>query len=174
MMALIILIGFVLLMLTAAISDFRFYRLPNWLIAAVALLFILGILVTGMPLRLALWHSLAGALVLVLGFGLFSTGIIGGGDGKLLAVVALWIGWTKLLAFIVYTVLAGGVLAIAMLLWEIIRLHVEFTARNPNSSLIKRLTSLKPDLPYGVAIAAGACATLPETWWSAGVSLFNN
>jgi Flp pilus assembly protein protease CpaA len=40
--------------------------------------------------------------------------------------------------------------------------------------LIKRVASLKPDLPYGVAIAAGACLTLPETWWAAGLALFNN
>jgi len=65
-------------------------------------------------------------------------------------------------------------LAIAMLLWEFVRMHVELTARNPDSSLIKRVASLKPDLPYGVAIAAGACLTLPETWWAAGLALFNN
>jgi prepilin peptidase CpaA len=174
MTAQIILIVFILLMLTAAVSDLRFYRLPNWLVAAVASLFIIAAVVTGMPVNLALWHGLAGTLILLVGFGLFSAGIIGGGDAKLLAAVALWIGWTKLATFIVYTALAGGALAIVMLIWEFLRLHVELTAGNPNSSLIKRITALKPDLPYGVAIAAGACATLPETWWVAGWSLINN
>ncbi|HYM98748.1 MAG TPA: prepilin peptidase [Aestuariivirgaceae bacterium] len=167
MTARIVLILFILLMLTAAVSDLRSYRLPNWLVAAVASLFIVAAAATGMPLSLALWHGLAGVLVLIAGFGLFTAGVIGGGDAKLLAAVALWIGWTKLATFIFYTALAGGALAIVMLIWEFFRLHVELTAGNPNSSLIKRITSLKPDLPYGVAIAAGACATLPETWWAA-------
>ena len=174
MTAQIILIVFILLMLTAAVSDLRSYRLPNWLVAAVASLFIVAAAATGMPLSLALWHGLAGVLVLFAGFGLFTAGVIGGGDAKLLAAVALWIGWTKLATFIFYTALAGGALAIVMLIWEFFRLHVELTAGNPNSSLIKRITSLKPDLPYGVAIAAGACATLPQTWWVASTSLINN
>lgn len=174
MTARIVLILFILLMLTAAVSDLRSYRLPNWLVAAVASLFIVAAAATGMPLSLALWHGLAGVLVLIAGFGLFTAGVIGGGDAKLLAAVALWIGWTKLATFIFYTALAGGALAIVMLIWEFFRLHVELTAGNPNSSLIKRITSLKPDLPYGVAIAAGACATLPQTWWVASTSLINN
>jgi len=174
MTARIVLILFILLILTAAVSDLRSYRLPNWLVAAVASLFIVAAAATGMPLSLALWHGLAGVLVLIAGFGLFTAGVIGGGDAKLLAAVALWIGWTKLATFIFYTALAGGALAIVMLIWEFFRLHVELTAGNPNSSLIKRITSLKPDLPYGVAIAAGACATLPQTWWVASTSLINN
>jgi prepilin peptidase CpaA len=174
MTALIMVLLFVLLMLTAAVSDLRFLKLPNWLVVAVALLFVVAAVATGMPLKLALWHGLAGTLVLTGGFALFSAGVIGGGDAKLVAAVALWMGWTKLAVFLLYTALAGGVLAIAMLLWEFVRMHVELTARNPDSSLIKRVASLKPDLPYGVAIAVGACLTLPETWWAAGLALFNN
>jgi prepilin peptidase CpaA len=174
MTAQIILIVFILLMLTAAVSDLRSYRLPNWLVAAVASLFIVAVAATGMPLSLALWHALAGTLVLFAGFGLFTAGIVGGGDAKLLAAVALWMGWTKLATFIVFTALAGGALAIVILIWEFFRLHVELTAGNPHSSLIKRITSLKPDLPYGVAIAAGACATLPQTWWAASATLINS
>jgi prepilin peptidase CpaA len=173
MAAPIVVFSFVLLMIVAAVSDLRSFRLPNWLVIAVALLFLAGILVTAMPLKLALWHGLAGLLVLACGFALFSAGLIGGGDAKLLAAVGLWIGWTKLATFLLYTALAGGILAIVMLLWEMVRLHVELTAGNPESSLIKRIASLKPDLPYGVAIAAGACATLPQTWWGAVLNVFN-
>ena len=174
MTALIMLLLFVLLMLAAAVSDVRSFRLPNWLVAAVALLFVIAALAAGMPLKLALWHTLAGTLVLAGGFVLFSARIIGGGDAKLLAAAALWMGWSKLAMFLLYTALAGGVLAIAILLWELVRLHVEITSGNSDSSLIRRVTSLKPDLPYGVAIAAGACATLPETWWAASLSLINS
>lgn len=173
MVAAVVVLTFIALMILAAVSDLRFFRLPNRLVIAVALLFIAGILVTAMPPQLVLWHVFAGALVLLAGFALFSARIIGGGDAKLMAAVALWMGWSKLAVFLLYTALAGGILAIVMLLWEIVRLHVELTARNPEASLSKRISSLKPDLPYGVAIAAGACATLPQTWWAAALSPFN-
>jgi prepilin peptidase CpaA len=173
-MALILVSLFILLMITAAVSDLRWFKLPNWLVAATALLFVAGALLMDMPLKAAASHGFAGTLVLVAGFVLFSAGIIGGGDAKLLSAVALWMGISKLALFLLYTALAGGMLAICMLVWEIIRLHVELTARNPESSLIKRVASLRPDLPYGVAIAVGACAALPQTWWWAGLPHFNN
>jgi prepilin peptidase CpaA len=157
---------FVFLMSLAAISDLRTYRIPNKLVLAVALLFVLAAPMAGMPMEIVLWHLLAGASLFALGYGLFCAGMIGGGDAKLVAAAALWIGWTALPHFLLYTALAGGALAIGMLVWEFIRMHVELTANNPEASLIKRVTSLKPDLPYGVAIALGACAALPRAWWT--------
>jgi len=122
-----------------------------------------------MSLELALWHVLAALLILLSGFALFSAGFIGGGDAKLLAAVALWLGWTDLPLFLLYTALAGGILALAMIMWEVFRTHFEITG-NPQSSLMRRLVNLRPDLPYGVAIAAGACITLPHTWWAPGLA----
>lgn len=171
MISLFMLALFVFLMSLAAISDLRAYRIPNALVIAVALLFILAAPLAGMPPQIVLWHLLAGALLFALGYGLFSAGLIGGGDAKLVAAAALWVGWTALPHFLLYTALAGGALAIGMLVWEFIRMHVELTAANPEASLIKRITSLKPDLPYGVAIALGACAALPRAWWASSLTI---
>jgi prepilin peptidase CpaA len=168
-MALAAIIAFFLLMLAAAVSDFRFYRIPNWLSGAVAALFLLAALIFAMPLAQLGWHLLAGVIVLIAGFCLFAANIIGGGDAKLLAAVALWAGWTELPALLVYTALAGGVLAIVMVLWEMVRSHTELTSSTSPSALVKRVISLRPDLPYGVAIAVGACAFLPRSWWTAGL-----
>jgi prepilin peptidase CpaA len=164
---------FVFLMLAAAVSDLRWFKLPNWLVVAVAVLFFPAALATGMNFGLSLWHVLASLLVLLGGFALFSAGFLGGGDAKLLAAVALWLGWADLPMFLLYTALAGGALAVAMLVWEVVRTHFEITG-NPESSLMRRLTSLRPDLPYGVAIAAGACITLPHTWWAPALTPFIN
>jgi prepilin peptidase CpaA len=160
---------FILLMLIAAVSDLRWFKLPNWLVVAVAVLFFPAALATGMSFGLSLWHVLASLLVLLGGFALFSAGFIGGGDAKLLAAVTLWLGWADLPMFLLYTALAGGALAVAMLVWEVIRTHFDITG-NPESSMMRRLVSLRPDLPYGVAIAAGACITLPYTWWAQGIT----
>jgi prepilin peptidase CpaA len=166
MLAVIVLVGFVFLMSYAAVSDVRSYTIPNELVIAVCLLFPLAMIMTGMPVKLALWHLLAGLVLFFCGFALYSARIIGGGDAKLLAAAALWIGWSQLPPFLVYTALAGGAVAIGMLIWEVFRTHFEATGK---SSVFRRLATLRPNLPYGVAIAAGACATLPRSWWAAAL-----
>jgi prepilin peptidase CpaA len=169
MISLIVITVFVLLMGVAAISDVRAYRIPNGLVLGIGLLFLLAAPAAGMPWQVTVWHLLAGVLLFALGYALFSFGLIGGGDAKLVAAAALWVGWTALPHFLLYTALAGGVLAITMLVWEVIRMHVELTASNPESSIFKRIISLRPDLPYGVAIALGACAALTRTWWASSL-----
>lgn len=149
------------LAVAAAISDFLTMRIPNWLNAVIALAFFPMAFLTGMPGEAILWHCLASVIVLVVGFGLFSAGFIGGGDAKLLAAVALWIGWEQLSPFLVFTVLAGGVLALTMKAWQMFRLEGEVH----EIGWAKRLFGLKMDLPYGVAIAAGTILAFPGTWW---------
>jgi prepilin peptidase CpaA len=166
MLAVVVLVGFVLLMTCAAVSDVRSYTIPNALVIAVCLLFLLAILLTGMPVKLAVSHLLAGMVLFLCGFALYSAGVIGGGDAKLLAAVALWMGWSELPPFLFYTAIAGGLVAVGMVIWEVFRTHFEITG---TTSLYKRLASLKPNLPYGVAIAAGACATLPRSWWASAL-----
>src|SRR6516165_2135852 len=56
-------------------------------------------------------HLAAGCVVLVAAFGLFARGIIGGGDAKLAAASALWIGFDHLLPYLVYASLLGGALS---------------------------------------------------------------
>lgn len=149
------------LAVAAAISDFLTMRIPNWLNAVIALAFFPMAFITGMPGEVILWHCLASVVVLAVGFGLFSAGYIGGGDAKLLAAVALWIGWTQLPPFLLITVFAGGVLALVMKVWQMFRLEGEVH----EIGWAKRLFGLKMDLPYGVAIAAGTILAFPGTWW---------
>ena len=70
---------------------------------------------------------------------LFRFGLFGGGDAKLLAAGALWIGAGSALPFLAGTALTGGALALGFLVW------VGVAGRG----------RARPSLPYGVAIAAG-------------------
>jgi prepilin peptidase CpaA len=81
------------LVVVAGAHDFLTYRIPNWLNAIIALAFLPMAIMTGMPAEVMLWHGLAAVVILVVGFGLFSGGYIGGGDAKLLAAAGLWFGW---------------------------------------------------------------------------------
>lgn len=149
------------LVVAAAISDISTMRIPNWLNAIIALAFFPMALASGMAGEAILWHAVAGIVVLVVGFGLFSAGWIGGGDAKLLAAAALWVGWTQLPQFIVLTAIAGGILAIVMKAWRMLQVEGEVH----EIGWARRLLRGNMDLPYGVAIAAGTILAFPGTWW---------
>jgi prepilin peptidase CpaA len=70
--------------------DLRRMRIPNWLNAALALLFVPVAALT-LPLEAALWRVAVAAGVLLAGYALFVAGRMGGGDVKMLAAAALWI-----------------------------------------------------------------------------------
>ena len=70
---------------------------------------------SGVPLGQIGLCLAVGLGALVLGMGMFAAGWIGGGDGKLFAVCALWLGWPAVLPFMLYTGLAGGALTFAIL-----------------------------------------------------------
>jgi prepilin peptidase CpaA len=152
---------FPLLLAYAGIGDLLTYRIPNWLTGLMAALFVPMALFTGMPPEVGLWHLGMGAALLIVGFALYAFGMFGGGDAKLIAVVGLWFGWPASLPFLTYTALAGGVLAIAVLLYSMVWLEGEVRA----IGWLKKLTSLRPSVPYGLAIAAGAILAFPQSWW---------
>ena len=61
-------------------------------------------------------HALCGAVVLVFAFALFSLHWIGGGDAKLAAATALWLGLTPLADYGLASAIAGGALTLAILM----------------------------------------------------------
>src|SRR5215475_8790967 len=57
-------------------------------------------LITGLSMTDVLWHLAAAATVLLVAFGFFARGWIGGGDAKLAAATALWLGFDHLLPYL--------------------------------------------------------------------------
>lgn len=164
------LIVFPLLALAAGLSDVLTYRIPNPITAAIAVLVVPAALFFAMPLDVALWHLVAAVCVLVAGFALFAFGVIGGGDAKLIAASTLWIGPAALLPFVVNTALCGGALAVIYFAWSAIQFHFDATHHDCDTSVIKRIAAYKRNLPYGAAIAIGACVAFPQTWWFSGAT----
>jgi prepilin peptidase CpaA len=152
---------FPLLMIVAGAGDAISLRIPNWLTAAAALLFFPMALLTAMPLGTFGLHVAAGLALFAAGFVLFSFGLFGGGDAKLLAAAGLWFGWPQLLPFLVLTVFAGGLLALCVGAWSAIMVSAELHG----GSLTKRFSVVKPNVPYGYAFAIGAILAFPESWW---------
>jgi prepilin peptidase CpaA len=162
------------LMIMAAVSDLASFRIPNWMTALIALLFFPLAYLTHMPLEVFGWHVLAGAVLFVAGFILFSVGFFGGGDAKLMAAAGLWFGSTESLPFMAMTVIAGGLLAIAVVLWSMFMAMLEMHGMDDSGNILMRAArTVKPKLPYGFAFAIGAILAYPQSWWmssAAGLS----
>ncbi|MBA4274195.1 MAG: pilus assembly protein CpaA [Alphaproteobacteria bacterium] len=138
------------LYLLVILWDARHYLIPNWLNLAIMAAYPL-LLITGWPEPW--WGGLAAfAVMLGCGMVLFFLGIMGGGDVKLLAVSMLWTGWTEVsLHFLIYTALAGGVLALLVTIAR--RLVVPMVIRFSPTRSIARIFRRGEPIPYGLAIA---------------------
>ena len=134
---------FVFLLLLAGWTDLKTFTIPNHIPFALLVLAIpFGMTSQGV---FPWWTSLAiGGAVLIAGLGFFSMKLMGGGDVKLMAVVALWAGPAHALDFILVTTLAGGLLSGFALL----KRKFGFTGgwdNEPSQNVV----------PYGLAIAFG-------------------
>jgi prepilin peptidase CpaA len=98
-----------------AASDLLTMTIPNRLTLALAAAFLALAPFTGMDLATFGYHLAAAALVLAVAFTCFAFGWIGGGDAKLAAVIALWIGWSNALDFMLLASLLGGGLTLLVL-----------------------------------------------------------
>src|SRR5579871_567672 len=146
-------------LIAAAGWDIASFTIPNFLQAVLLAGFVLFVVATGMPLASLGWHFVAGALGLAVGFALFATGLVGGGDAKLFACVALWFGFPDLFDYAVIASLFGGALTLFLLGFR----HLPLPKILEAQSWLKRLHDPRSGVPYGVALASGAFAVLPYT-----------
>lgn len=142
----------------AAISDITRLRIPNWLSATLFAAFPATAWLSDLGWAL-LFRGIACAMVL-LGIGAFmaARGWLGGGDAKLLAATAAWIGWPGVLKFILIMGVVGGALALMLLLFRRARL----SAIAASVPWLRALRNTAESVPYGVAIAAAGLAMLWE------------
>jgi prepilin peptidase CpaA len=124
-------------------------------------------MVIGMSPMMVLSHIGAAALVLVIAFGFFARGWIGGGDAKLAAATALWLGFDHLLAYFIYASLFGGLLTLVLLQLRTIPLPQILAGQQ----WAERLHRNDTGVPYGIALAAAALAVYPDTAWMKAIAM---
>src|SRR4029077_5658166 len=95
----------------AAAMDLLTMTIPNRIGLVVLMAFFPAAVLVGMGLPAIGAHLAAGLCVLLLGMVFFFCGWCGGGDAKLLAAIALWLGYDNLFQYLLYTAVAGGMLA---------------------------------------------------------------
>jgi prepilin peptidase CpaA len=145
------------ILLAAACWDLASFTIPNRLTLAVAASFGVFFLFLGLSLGTLGLHLLAGLIALVIGFALFALGYIGGGDAKLYAGVALWLGPHDLFVYTLIATILGGFLTLSLLALRQLPLPAGL-----RQDWILKLHDSRSGIPYGVALAAGAFVILPQ------------
>jgi prepilin peptidase CpaA len=160
--------AFAALVLTGAVRDLISYTIPNWISLAILVLFPVAVLAAGLPLATAGLHVAIGVGVLVAAMAMFAFRWIGGGDAKLFATAAFWMGWPAVTDFMLWTALTGGVLAVILMSMRRAPLRPMVLLGPP---WLVRLSEPGGAAPYGVAIAVGALAALPKSPLLSGLVL---
>jgi len=159
MVSSVALLVFPLLMAFAASSDLLSMRISNRLVLVLAGGFFVLAFAIGLPLSQIGMHVAGALLVLCVAFAFFVLGWIGGGDAKLAAATALWIGFGGLLQYFVYAALLGGALTLVILLvrrWPLPRAWIKI-------EWLGRLHDSKSGIPYGIALAVAAILVYSHT-----------
>jgi prepilin peptidase CpaA len=161
------LILFPAVMAFAASSDLFTMTIANRVSLVLVGGFVLLAVMTGMSASDMAWHAAAGASVLVIAFGLFSAGWIGGGDAKLASATALWLGFAHLFDYLIYASILGGALTLLLIQFRFLPLPHLLVGHE----WIERLHRRGGGIPYGIALAAAALLVYPQTEWMTALGL---
>lgn len=168
MLEAIIFVVFPFCMVYAAVSDALSMKISNTVPLALLATFVLVAPLTGMAIETIGMHLLAGAAVLAVTFALFAIGGMGGGDAKLMAASAVWMGFgPPLLTYLLIATVLGGQLTLAVLFfrkspWH----HLAYYSR-----FLRNFGADVKGVPYGIALGAGgmfAFADSPLVLWALG------
>lgn len=151
-----LLLAFPAAMAFAAAMDLLTMTIPNRISLGLLALFGLVAATSGLPFHTIAMHVTAGALMLGIGIGMFAMGWVGGGDAKLLAAGALWLGFEQLPAFLLITGVVGSFLMLA-----IVCFRAYPAAALPIPEWALRLHRSHVGLPYGIAIGAAGLLVFP-------------
>jgi prepilin peptidase CpaA len=149
----------------AAAMDLLTMKIPNRISAVLVLTFFPLALLAGLSAWDILHHMGAGFGVLALGVLLFIPGWFGGGDAKLMAAIALWVGPDNLVPYFLYAAVTGGFIAMAFALVRSVPLPRVLLGE----AWALRLHRRDAGIPYGLALAAGALLVYPHTFWFTGL-----
>jgi prepilin peptidase CpaA len=146
------------LLAAAAVWDLASFTIPNYVALALAAAFGFFAVAMGFSFAAIGLHLLVGLIALVIGFTMFAFNYIGGGDAKLYAGVALWLGPHDLVTYSLIATTLGGVLTLTLLGMRQLPLPTGLARQG----WILKLHDSSSGIPYGVALAAGFFVTLPH------------
>jgi prepilin peptidase CpaA len=149
------------MMAFAASSDLLTMTIANRVSLALVGGFVILAALSGMSGIDMAVHAGAATAVLIVAFICFARGWIGGGDAKLAAATALWLGFSHLFDYLVYASLLGGALTLLIVQFR----HMPLPQMLAGRDWAERLHREGGGVPYGIALAAAALLVYPQTEW---------
>jgi prepilin peptidase CpaA len=158
------LVFFPTLMALSASMDLLTYTIPNRLCAGIAFGYLGFAVLLGVPVADILLNISCALVILTIAFLMFSVGWVGGGDAKLAAATAAWLGWTAIFDYGLAAALFGGFLTLVILLAR----KAPLPPICASADWLTRLHDAKSGIPYGIALAAAGLMQYPNsTIWNA-------
>ena len=184
---LIVALSLATLLLTAAVTDARTRRIPNWLTGGGI---VIGLLVQALaPVGVGLFDyrwgglgALQASFGLAAGLGLFLPlyllRAVGAGDVKLLAMVGVWLGPRLLLGATLLTLLVGGAMALTTMLAtrstrrvasnvQLLLTTAVVGAHGGRLAAFDGAFTSGTRMPYAVAVCVGTLAQVCWLLWQA-------
>lgn len=160
MLEALIFVVFPFCMVFAAVSDMLSMTIANRVSLILIATFAAIAPLTGMDWATYGWHFAAAGLVLCVTFGMFAIGGMGGGDAKLLAATALWMGFSvELVAYLVYASIIGGVLTLVLVFYR----NSSLATLTGTNMFLRHFANEKAGIPYGVALGISGLLVYPAT-----------
>lgn len=160
MLEALIFVVFPFCMVFAALSDMLSMTIANRVPLLLIAVFALVAPLTGMEWSTYGLHFAAGAMVLCATFALFAMGGMGGGDAKLMAATALWMGFNvHLLEYLLISTVLGGLLTLGILIYRRSVLAM-FTRYN---QFLQHFSDETNGIPYGIALGIGGLISYPDS-----------
>jgi prepilin peptidase CpaA len=147
------------LMAFAGASDFFTMTISNRVSIGLVLGFLVMAFAIRLPFDVMALHLSCGAIVLAVTFSLFALGWIGGGDAKLSAATAVWLGWENVVDYVGMASVIGGLLTLLIIQLRRWPMPQALLARD----WFARLYDHESGIPYGIALAAAGLIVYPET-----------
>lgn len=155
-----ILVIFPFCMVFAIVSDLLSMTIANRVSILLVAAFVVLAPLTGMGWAPLGMHLAAGLAVLCVTFGLFAIGGMGGGDAKLMAATAVWMGMgTELVTYLVYASFIGGALTLGLVLFR----NSSVSALAGNNLFLRNIADQGAGVPYGIALGIAGLVVYPDT-----------
>jgi prepilin peptidase CpaA len=152
-----ILAFFPALMALSASMDLLTLTIPNRICLSLALGYLVLAALLGVSAADMLLNISCASAILAIAFVMFALGWVGGGDAKLAAATALWLGWSSILDYGVTAAIYGGILTLIILAARMAPLPAALA----RFAWVARLHDGKTGVPYGIALAAAGLIQYP-------------
>jgi prepilin peptidase CpaA len=155
-----ILVVFPFCMVYSAVSDTLSMTIANRVPLILVGTFAVIAPLTGMDWSSYGWHMAAGALTLAITFAMFAIRAMGGGDAKLIAATAVWMGFgLPLTQYLIVSAFVGGLLTVAILAYRASPLSA-YTGQN---MFLRNFVHGSKGIPYGIALGIAGLIVYPRS-----------